>query len=193
MTTYYTSPVLEKEGYTFEEFLWRCAGAYFRDGAVPDEVEVDPHHKNQVCAWQVKYLKLKELSPADVEREYEAFYQRRLKEHAECEASNLRAKKRYQAMLEKVASTEPPSAEHGDLWTFMKDQLTSSLEHDCHEESPPPAREDPHQLHAETLLRAEQSIKYHEAEWKREVEQAATRQKWLKALRKAFPQPKGKP
>lgn len=98
------------------------------------------------------------------------------------EREELRAK--YEAMAEKVKAWEAPTPDHAEYKKFMLDQITESMRFDCSTQfvTLPKCKTAAEWL-SEAIQKAAKDIAYHTKAHAEEVERAASRTAWVRALR----------
>ncbi|ROS52952.1 hypothetical protein [Frigoribacterium sp. PhB24] len=140
MPTGYTADLHDGKDQTFAEFAMSCArgfGALVEmrdagpDAVVPERFEPDQYAKERLERARADLAEA-EARPMD---EWAALLTKNNEEMAE---ASQRARERsralrvrYEAMLEAVDCWVPPSTEHEQLQSFMRDQLEGSIKFDC--------------------------------------------------------------
>lgn len=196
MPTGYTAKI--KDGITFNQFAMDCARAFgacvmLRDEpgggeAIPDKFEPSDYHikrlaeakaalaaHEELTQEQRKKAAAKEWDDAETKRFYYLD-----------EAQELRAK--YKAMLRNVEAWNPPSPEHQEMKSFMREQISQSIDFDCNEEyySKPTPRLTAEAWYAAKRAELVRTVNYHETEHAKEVERAESRTCWIQQLRESL-------
>src|SRR5574341_660996 len=140
MPSGYTAAIAD--GITFEQFAMRCARAFGAcatmrddraDARIPDAFEPSDYHLKAQQSARDELAVLNAMTPEDAEHAAAAAWDKaetarlvRLQEYRD-----LRTK--YEAMLVKVRAWTSPTPEHDGLRDFMCQQITQSIDFDCHE------------------------------------------------------------
>ena len=100
---------------------------------------------------------------------------------------------KYLRMLALVEAWAPPTPDHVGLKRFMTEQLTSSLEHDCHDEDfaercYPTFDGTPNDWIVSQMNKAMHDINYHSQNWEEEVQRTNARNKWVRDLKASLEQ-----
>jgi hypothetical protein len=99
-------------------------------------------------------------------------------------AKNQAIEERYRAMLTEVEAWEPPTADHVELKQFMLDQLTESIRFDCSWAPPAPGPAPaPAEWIADRRRKALDELAHAAGDLAQEIQRAAGRTAWVKALR----------
>ena len=197
MPTGYTAAI--KDGITFERFVWDCARAFgalvlMRDdpsGAViPERFEPSSYYADQLPRLAARLQELRAMSAEDAEAGAQRAYQASVEYATElrAEVDGLRAK--YEAMLSRVHSWQPPTTEHAGLKTFMVEQLQQSIAWDCSPGLiPEPVMKTGAEWLAEVIKDTEALERRCIEGYAEEITRTEDRNNWLKALRKSVPPP----
>jgi hypothetical protein len=198
MPTGYTEKI--KDGITFEQFALGCARAFgalvtMRDepanAPIPERFEPFDYHQKalekahgQLSA--VSAMTVAELSDA-AKKQYEADRDRFLKLIAEKNVQRAS----YDAMLAQVNAWMPPTDDHQGLKDFMVEQISRSIDFDCagdyyESELKKVKQMTADEYKADLVQRLHRDLQYHDAEHRKEVERAASRTAWVKALRESL-------
>lgn len=138
MPTGYTSGI--ENGMTFKEYATNCAKAFGANVLMRDlpmsapikTYETDPYYVNkllQTIKEKEEFLKL------SVEQKKELWikeYKEYVTERTSWNNKNQLLREKYEAMLEKVNSFEPPTEDHVNYKEFMKSQIVESIKFDCY-------------------------------------------------------------
>lgn len=137
MPTGYTTDI--KKGISFKDFALGCAKAFgacvtLRDQpnkVIPDEFKPSIYYEGRIkeIKKEIKLLEIIDIKTAGIKAKEE--YNREIKRYKKYidEANELR--KRYDAMLRDVEGWKPPTNDHIELKNFMKEQIQTSINHDC--------------------------------------------------------------
>jgi len=196
MPTGYTAAI--KDGISFEQYALGCARAFgacvtLRDERgggekIPDEFVPSDYHSKALRAARDELATVLTMTEEqrneaaknawdDAERSRLAMLEERRKTRAA-----------YEAMLAKVNAWKPPTPDHAGLHEFMRTQIELSINFDCGGTygTQPTPRLNGAQWAAERIEQLNSSIQYHEKKHAAEVERAATRTAWVRALRSAL-------
>lgn len=196
MPTGFTDAVGSGEVTDFSEYALTCARAFgacvmIRDTPISSEIpvfEVSDYHANR---WMEAREKLKEFESMDDSSRRELYEKENA---ADVEAAKRRIeeknqrRERYEKMLEKARAFTPPSPEHDNYAKFIVEQLEKSIEWDCDTEIDEQSMtqipfEEWQQRKLKTLNR---NVSYHAKENENEIENTATRNKWVRQLKEAL-------
>lgn len=194
MPTGYTSEIAN--GITFPEFAMRCARAFGAlstmrdepfDAAIPVKFEPSAFYKEKAAALESEIATLEAMSLDDADRQAAAAYEAEVGHYRKCleEARDLRQK--YEAMLAQVEAWEPPTADHGELKTFMRQQIEESIRFDCSTswlKHPVPLGGA--KWRAKELDSKHQSLARYREEFERDCRLAKDRTAWVAALRESL-------
>lgn len=191
--TGYTHEMIQKD-MDFPRFAMLCARAFGAlilmrddpmDAAVPETIEPEPYHRTKIEEAKAKVSRLAAMSNDERIAFGEAKKRKGLEYCRASIAANNVTNAKLTAMLEKARAWEPPTPDHVRMKEFMVQQLTDSMERNTYhfERMDDLEAKAPVQLYAEAVKRAEESVAYHEKEWAEEVERAANRTAWVRALR----------
>lgn len=188
MPTGYTADI--KDGISFEQFIMGCArnfGALIslrdepRDAPIPDVFEPSEHHSKKLVEAQARLDELKSLNFREIElkaTEWNASEKERI-DKLNRESDELKSS--YQSMLEKAEHWQPPTGEHQGLKDFMIQQITSSIQFDCHKYSFQQLT--PNEWYAKEIESAEWNVNYHTKEKAAEEVRCEQRSKWVQELK----------
>lgn len=191
MPTGYTSDLYEGKDVDFPDFVMTCARAFGAtitmrdeplDAPIPDEFPPSSYNQQRLAEARQRLAEVRAWTDEDAEaaargshEANHAAWERSVQEKNERQA-------RYTAMLAKVQAWLPPTSEHESLKKFMAEQLTESIRCDCTTWDPPTAMSGA-EFRAAQEQKALRDIDYHTAEHVKEVERAAERTEWVRALR----------
>lgn len=191
MPTDYAYPVCEGKITEFPDFALSCARAFGAlimmrddpmDAPIPEEMKPETkYHDDRIAAdmklmGEIQAMSMDDANTAALEQHREALASRsKYLADKEAEAG------RINAMLAKVRLWSPPTPDHAEMKKFMVDQLTMSLPGNYAPEIP--ALLDGPTWRQKEIDRLANSVVYQRKERDKEIERAAGRTKWVKALR----------
>lgn len=141
MPTEYTAKLYSGEEQSFEEFAIQCSRAFgafshmkdepFYDN-VPEMIPFDLsfHHERISHALQL-FVDFQNKSDYAIEVKMRQEYEYSLEKLQATVQRKKAAQQRYEAMLAKVESWNPPTEDHKNIKEFMIQQLKDSLASDC--------------------------------------------------------------
>lgn len=193
MPSGYTAKLYEGEQ-SFKDFLWGAArgmGALVTlrespDATIPERFEprTDYYDETEAKA-KAKLRKLDAITPATANREAAKDYEAALARHADERSRTDATRARYEAMLVRVDSWEPPTPEHEGFKQFMREQLQQSIDFDCN-----PYERKITFLTGDVWVEkqrasAEEDLRYAREHRAEEIKRTESRNAWLKALRES--------
>lgn len=186
MPTGYTACV--QDGATFKEFATKCASAFFRDGEVSKKAVIDSYSAHCLPKAKKRLATLKAMSEAEAEQYGAGIKADRIKSRIEAAERCRLYRQRYTAMIAEVKRWKCP---HAELKKFMFEQLQTSIEFDCHEESNDKELVKlqalkPMDIYYEDLQQAIKDIAWHEENLKKEEAANSQRKAWIDALNTAL-------
>lgn len=204
MPTGFTAPILDRDNYTFREYLWscmRCMGVAYairEDGGTAPittadlkrmkEAESTEYHAKRLAEVEVE-LSSALARPAswwadDADRKNAASAE----ENARRVAAEKVKREKLGAMLSAVDEWHAPTPEHEGFKTFMREQLTETMRFDCGEvEATTKRNADTHR--ADTLEALTRSIDYHRESLAKDRMNAESRAAWIDAVAAITPPP----
>lgn len=204
MPTGFTSEVAERDDFTFQDFVWKCVRAFgafmhMRDESSDAELTMpkqSDYYQQSIDKHKKELARLKNMTLGEAEVECAKEYAEHLKTALEGIQKKKDTKRRYEAMLEQVNSWRPPSLEHDNFKSFMREQLTRSIEFDCdgdfYEDMLKRKQKTPKQWLKEAIEEEEDSLKYAEERYRKEKEGIDNSIKWITDLQNSVPMPKKK-
>ena len=141
MPTGYTDDIAEE--ISFKEFVMRCSrnfGATITmrdeplDAPIPEEFIPSGFHDKELKVAKCKLKEVKLMTICDMQKEAKKQYQQQKEEYLQYIGKAVLLRQKYETMFGKVLAWTPPSEDHRPLKQFMIDQISSSVECDCHEE-----------------------------------------------------------
>lgn len=197
MPTGYTAAI--KDGISFEKYAMDCARAFgacvtLRDKPsepIPDEFQPSDYHAKAAQAARGKLAELMALTPEQRERKAVEAWNQAEERRLERLQDRTNTRNAYEAMLAKVKAWEPPTPAHLELHRFMQSQIEQSIEFDCSGDygTTPSPRLSGEQWAAQGVESLNRDIAYHEKEHAEEVDRAAKRTQWVRALRESLTAP----
>ncbi len=196
MPTGYTAAI--KDGISFETFVMNCARAFgacvtLRDEPgggeqIPNEFTPSSYHTDHANEARVKLVFLHRMEPEQRERRAAQEWDRAETSRLAVLQEHRKLRESYEAMLAKVKAWEPPTPDHTGLHEFMCEQIEQSISFDCEESyyNTPSLRLTGQQWFEQERERLVRQITHHEKEHAAEVERAAQRTAWVRALRESL-------
>lgn len=210
MPSGYTSAIYDGKDVTLRDFILTCArgmGALITmrdepfDKPIPDEFPpCTSYHDEAIAKARERLARITKGDRMELLREKQDEYNERLQQWWEAKRESDALKKRYEDMMEKVLAWEPPTPDHEGLKKLMIDQLSQSLEHDCHYSKFDTPKDDPYrgmygpeeksldQWIEDERAAAIKEIEYHIEQRNNEIERARSRTEWVQQLKAALPE-----
>lgn len=192
MATGYTDDVRNGKVTEFKDYALSCARAFGAlvmmrddpaDAPIPDEFKPDDHHKEALAKSLAELSALHALTQDQREEKAKEYMIEKMRQYEENEKRVSSERERYESMLKKVRSWEPPTAEHQELRKFMDDQLTKSIAFDCCGWNKIPEKVSSRKWFEDQEKSLLWSVSYHTVEYEKEVARARDRSAWVKALK----------
>lgn len=196
MSTGYTNCI--KDGISFEDFVMRCARAMGAcvtmrddpyDKPIPEEFKPSSYHTDEIKKFKKELVALKKMNQNEFSQKAKDKFDSEIKHKENAIKSNNKLRGKYNAMLIKVKAWNPPTSEHQGLKDFMIQQIENSIEVDCSNSyyesmnikllSADEYFEEEHHL-------IMQELSYHSKEHEEELSCVASRNNWIKELRKSI-------
>jgi uncharacterized coiled-coil protein SlyX len=194
MPTGYTHKVCDGEITEFSDFAMSCARAFgalitMRDDPmdknVPDEIAPETSYYDMQVAENLKRMgEVQAMTNAEADVAAAAEHAAALASRSKYLADKDEEAARLNAMLMKVRKWHPPTPDHVEMKSFMIDQLTISMPGSYAPSMP--VELDGQTWRKKTIDDLSETIVRHRQEIAKEVERAAGRTKWLKALRSSL-------
>ena len=200
MPTGYTDDVMQGKITELKDYAMLCARAFGAcimmrdepfDTPIPEEFEPSSYHKDRLKKSQEELESFTNKSPKELFQVFEE-YKTSQKEFLlkEVEEKN-NYKLRYEKMLEKARSYNPPSIDHYEFKEFMVNQLVDSINFDC---------DTSYYINAINALEALDfkqwalykqedllnNIEHHTRLYKEEEERTNSRNEWISKLRESL-------
>lgn len=198
MSTAYTSNLPD----TFAEFALRCARAFgylieLRDEDVtaplPKTFTADNYHLEEVKKAQAALAKVTAWTEDEADHAVKRQHASKVREYERIQRERGALAIKYKVMLAHVNKWRPPTPEHSELRTFMQEQLTSSLEHDCDPEFIAALKPSPMRptgagaaYRAREIRQLNADIAYHQEQYAKDVARAKQQTAWVTALRRSL-------
>ena len=199
MPTGLTAAIYEgREGYTFQDFVWRCARHMTplirmrdadEDAPIPETME--PEIRFAADALLNAQQLLEQVTAMNDEQAQQAAtdeYEQALARIEEAQAEKLALRERYERMKEQVEAWEPPSQHHMPLKALMLKQLDESIRYDTEITRTPGEIErlDGPEWRERTMKKLTSEIARYESEIKDEKKRAEFNNTWLRELRESL-------
>jgi hypothetical protein len=192
MPTGYTAKLHDGEQ-SFEEFATECLRAFGAlvtlrdepDAPIPDEFQPSDYNKRELISARHRLATAEAMTDDAAERSAQANYDTQMKAWQRSENERLARKARYEATLAEVEAWTPPTPDHEGVKTFMRDQLTQSIDFDC-SSWPAPEPRTGQQYRDEEIARARRDIEHHEKSQAEEIARAKERTAWVRAARESL-------
>lgn len=196
MPTGYTADVQSGKVTEFRDFAMCCARAFgalihMRDdpmsAEIPDAIKPSTDDNEKALAdAEARLAKFRAMTERQAESAAKKAHAKALAAHEAYEAEKRLQRKRYETMLLKVTQWTPPTPDHRGLKKFMQEQLAESIKFDCYKPGDPPLPlSGAAWLHGE-IERAQRDVEYHTKQIAEELERAASRTQWVRALRESL-------
>lgn len=198
MPTGYTADI--KDGISFETYAMNCARAFgalieMRDapsGAeIPERFEPSPYHMGQLEQAHARLADLQTMKPEDISAGALLDWKTKTRAAEDYVRKCNELKAKYEAMLDAVDKWRPPTPDHVEMKSFMRQQIVDSLKWDCDTSYYGKEKRltDKQWLDGK-ISKTEHDIAYHEKAYIEEVDRTEKRNKWLAALRESLQQSK---
>lgn len=191
--TGYTQSIID--GITFPEFAMRCArnfGALIEmredplDAQVPEEFKPSNYHTEAIKEAEIKLKKLQKMPLDCAENESYGEFQKKCDDKDRRNIKNAKQKEKYEEMLKKVESWNPPTEDHIGLKQFMVSQIEESIRFDVNFDESVPIKLSGKEWKEKEIKRCFDDIKYHSKENIKEQSRTAERNTWVKLLRESL-------
>lgn len=190
MPTGYTADVVDGKVTDFRVFAMTCARAFGAlidmrddplDTPIPETFEEHSYYRENLDRDRAHLQKVLKMTADEATTEAKKAYDASLKSRTDYLVRNAKETARIDAMLKRVEAWTPPTADHTEMKTFMREQLIISRPGEYI-----PAI--PELLDGKTWRQQKagaltDSIAYYERKLKKEQERAATRTAWVRDLR----------
>lgn len=197
MPTGYTADI--KKGISFKDFALGCARAFGAcvtlrdepDKEIPNEFKPSTYYEEKIkeLKKEIELLKTMDIKTAGIKAKEE--YNKEIKRYKKYidEANELL--KKYEEILLKVEEWRPPTSDHNGLKDFMKEQIETSIKHDCDTSYYNESLQNLKLLTGQEWIdkeieRTTKSLEYYNKEDKKEKERVEGRNDWIRELRKSL-------
>lgn len=187
MATGFTAPIYDNESIEFNDFVLRCARAFFYDlDEIPDKFEASDFHKKRIAKNEKQLELVSKMSKSNCSLAADEEYERAVKDRKKSIKDKTALKNRYETMLAKVEQWTP-TEEHKALKKFMIDQLQTSIDFDCHVfPEKEPVRVTGKQWKEEQIQRLTEDIKRDKEYHEKEINRTKKENEWVKSLRQSL-------
>lgn len=193
MPTGYTAEIAE--GQEFTDFVLGCARAFGaclhqRDDKMSDKprkLEEQSYHDERLEEARTEFLKFNLMTPQERDQ-YGVDEQKREIERCQKRFNEkILLKTKYDEMIAKVSTWQPPSQDHTNLKQFMLDQLNDSVTHDCNtkydlEELHKASTSKPRDFYNRKVNSIQWDINYHTEQGQKEKERKNGSNLWIEQL-----------
>jgi hypothetical protein len=202
MPTGYTSPVKDKDDYTFEDFVWSCARGFgalihMREEGLDADItlpEESSYREDAIARATQKLTELKAMTLSQVKKRQDEEHNEKIESAKKCVQEEQKSLQRYNSMLAKVEAWTPPTDDHVKLRKFMIEQLTESIKFDCSGDYWKNMLEQEKVSPSTWLKRCisdtEEDIAYHTTKAREEHEIFLKGIEWIAQLQQSIPMPK---
>ncbi len=196
MPTGYTAGILDGTTKDFKQFATNCMRAFgatihMRDDSAdtpykPDEVT--SYHSDAIAKAKGEIAALNKMDNAQIEKDETKVLNKNLRYHKSAITKIRKQRSKLGSLLADALVYEAPTTEHNGIKSFMENQLTETIKHDCSESYHRENIEaintrlssiDPQKVWNERMDRAKKDLAYHTAELEKETERVTTRNKWV--------------
>ncbi len=195
MPTGYTHPIAE--GISFQQFTLNCARAFGAliemrdepaDAVIPDEFKPSDYNKEALDKARAMLAEVQAMTEEECAIKASAQYEETKKRYETAIQDGLDLLAKYRAMLKQVNEWQAPSDEHKGLKAFMREQITSSIDHDCsgtyyQDQLAKLKTLSGEEWRAEQIEAANKGIAYHTKGYAEEVERVNKRTEWVQKLK----------
>jgi len=190
MPTGYTS-IIEEGEVKFENFVMRCARAMMSlislrdlplDAPIPKEIKPNEYYEKQIFDANSELQTIVAMSDIQIQKMIDDEYEERTKVYQEHLEKQKMLTIRYDDMLRRVESWEPPTNDHEDLKKFMIQQINDSKPSEKYGMSKPTklSVKEWRSNKRESLI---EDIKYYGDKYKKEVTNCEWSTRWIQDLR----------
>lgn len=196
MPTGYTAGIIDGKINTFEEFAHTCiramgAAVHMRDEPIGKEFEPalpDSYYKESIEESRKKLLEISSMTNEELVRKKKEGIENSIKEYQEYIDKAKKNRIKLEGMLRQAKAYTPPTEDHQGIKDLMVEQLTITIDADgdssYYEKELERLKESLKNLNADKirrdlLEREEDSLKYSEEQYKKEVARCDERNKWV--------------
>jgi len=190
MPTGYTYPVVNGEIDNLADFALNCARAFGalihmrdepNDAPVPDEVAPSPFYAENLDRARARLASLRAMTIAEVKAQCDAANAEAIADAAMYAEKDRVENERLDTMAARVEAWQPPTPDHAGLKAFMLEQLRTSRH--SGPSYAPATYPDATAWFVSQVEDAEWSVTRCEKDVRKEIERAAERTAWIRALR----------
>jgi hypothetical protein len=199
MPTGLTAAIYEnREGYSFEDFVWRCARHMTplismrdadEDAPIPERFDPETeYHRNALFASEQRLQQVKAMDVDAAQAAADAEYEKAITTYEKIDAERLALRDRYVRMIEQVKAWEPPTENHLPLKELMLDQLEQSMRDDTERGQSRDAIErlDGVEWRERMVSKLSSEVVHYQDEIDAENERTKFRNEWLRQLRESL-------
>lgn len=192
MPTGYTAAI--KDGISFEEFAMRCARNFgecimMRDEPsgtpIPEKFEPSPYHVSKLKDLYIELKRLESTCGEVAEGNSLTDFTAEMDRYNDLIEEKNSLREKYNDMLLRAKSWEPPSPNHNGMKAFMIDQIKQSIDFDLYEPDHPVKLTGDSWLQRR-LEKTKKDIQYHTKKNIEEIARIKDRNKWIELLRESL-------
>jgi hypothetical protein len=197
MPTGYTAKI--EDGISFEEFVLTCARQFSAlvtmkddplDTKIPDKFEPSNHIVEKIKETQEELEMLQYITEGEADMQAQREYEEQMKSLIERLYEKRKLRRKYENMLNKVYSWEPPTEDHQPLKNFMIQQLEDSIRHDCNEKIVYELMPNRPMTGREYINfwkdQLQKDLEYYQNQYQNEKRRAEERTQWVKQLKNSL-------
>lgn len=191
MPTGYTAAI--KDGITFETYALSCARAFGAlvsmreepaNAQIPERFEPSSYNAEAIQKAKDRRSTLSTMSASEAAIRAAAEFDAAMASYRKSIQDNEDLRSKYESMLATVNAWVPPTEDHEELKTFMRQQINESLLFDCGTiHINPPKRRSGAEWLAHQLDAAQEDIAYHTKAHEEECFRVERRNEWVSELR----------
>ncbi len=196
MPTGYTCVVEDGSVTSFREFALRCSRAFgamvtLREEPLSSELpefKLEPYYLERVQRCEIDLGNALNMTEAEALEEAQIAFLHETERFAKYSEDKRVVRERYQKMIAKVESWEPPTSEHVELKNFMLQQLKDSIggDSDLYLKGPKPCPSG-QEWKAERVKHCSEWLAHARESLTNEEERVRSRNLWVKQLRDSLP------
>lgn len=195
MPTGYTAKI--SEGISFEEYALNCARAFGAlitmrdepsDSAIPEKFEPSDYNNKALEKTRQELAELEAMDSNEANRQASSAFVKAEEYRLKSLKDVKTLREKYITMLVQVDKWVSPTPDHDSYKTFMRDQITDSIRHDCGEDhyKVQTVSLTGEQWLSREILNAKNGIEYHSKQHDEEVARTNSRNSWVAALRESL-------
>lgn len=186
MPSGYTHKIQDGTMTSFKDFAMRCSQAFlihlrdsdFVSRDIPKR-EFSDYYKNKIDETNEEINRIKSMSIKEAKKEITKLNKELKKQNKEHEIKLKKERARYEKMLQKVEEWNPPTKEYYGIKGFMKEQIQSSIEHDCYPWTQELIGSTPYDWKEAKLNKLASDLEYYQNEYKKEEQRCNDTNKWI--------------